>query len=69
MRPPTGDLTKTPWEALGVLLESHFPAARINRQPKRSPNITKTGANTINWHMARKVIKEDRMRWVLLEKF
>ncbi len=28
---PTGGITKTPGEALGILLESHFPDARINK--------------------------------------
>ncbi len=45
-RLPNGDLTRTPLEALGILLESNLPGARINRGSKRSPNTTKTGANT-----------------------
>ncbi len=50
MRLPIKGLTRTPGEAPGVLLESHFPGARINRGPERSLNITKTGANSIDWH-------------------
>ncbi len=48
---PAGDLTRTPGEALGVLLECYFPGARINKGPERSLNTTKTNANCINWHM------------------
>ncbi len=32
---PTGVLIKTPGEALGILLESHFPGARINMGPEK----------------------------------
>ncbi len=33
LRLPNGDLTRTPGEALGVLLESHFSGVRTNRGP------------------------------------
>ncbi len=63
MRLPTGDLIKTPGAALGILLESTFPGVRIKRGPERSLNTIKTGANSIVWHMAKKVvIKEDRVK-------
>ncbi len=39
---PNGDSTRTPGEALDVLLESHFPGARTNRRLERSLNITKS---------------------------
>ncbi len=63
MRHPIGNLTRTLWEALSILLESHFLGERTNRRPERSLNITKSGANSVHWHMARKVIMEDRERW------
>ncbi len=65
LRLPNGDLTRTPGEALGVLLESHFPGARTNRGPERSLNITKSGANSADWYKARKVVTEDRLRWAV----
>ncbi len=65
LRLPNGDLTRTTGEALGVFLESHFPSARTNKGPKRSLNITKSGANGADWNMARKVVTEDRVRWAV----
>ncbi len=65
LRLPTGDLTRTPGDILGALVESHFLGARINRVPERSLNSTKTGANSIDWHMIRKVVTEDRVRWAV----
>ncbi len=65
LRFPTGGLTKTPGEAIGILLESHFLDARITQGPERSLNTTKTGANSIDWHMGRKVVMEDRVRWTV----
>ncbi len=62
LRLPTGGITKTPGEALGILLESHFLGARINTRPERSLNTNKTGATSIDWHMGRNVVMEDRMR-------
>ncbi len=56
LRLPNGDLTRTSGEALGVLLESHFPGARTNKGPERSLNITKSSANSADWYMARKVV-------------
>ncbi len=32
---PNRDLTRTPGETMGVLLESHFPGAKTNRGPER----------------------------------
>ncbi len=43
-----GNLTRTEEEDLGVLLESHFPCARIKKGPERSLNTTKIGANSID---------------------
>ncbi len=65
LRLPNGDLTRTPGEALSVFLESQFTGARINRGPERSLSITKSGANSADWYMARKVIMEDRVRWAV----
>ncbi len=64
LRLPNGDLTRTPGETLGVLLESHFPGARINRGPEMSLNIT-SGANSADWYMARNMVMEDRLRWAV----
>ncbi len=47
LRFSTGDLTRTPWKALCVLLESYFLGARINREPERFLSTTKTGS--IDW--------------------
>ncbi len=63
MQLPNGNLTRKPGEALGVLLESHFLVVRTNRGPERSLNITKSGATGVDWHMTRKVVMEDRVRW------
>ncbi len=57
-------MTRTPGEALGVPLESHFPGARTNG-PERSLNIIKSGSNSADWYMARKVVTEDRARRVV----
>ncbi len=65
LRLSTGDLTKMPGEVLGVFLESHFPGTRINRGPERSLNTIKTGANGIDWHMAKQLVMEDRVRWAV----
>ncbi len=62
---PTEDLTKAPGEDRGLLLKSHFPDARINRGPERSLNTTKTDANSVDWHMVRMVVTEDRLRWAV----
>ncbi len=56
LRFPTGNLTSTPEEALGVLLENHLPGVRINRGPERFLNTTKADANSIDWLMAKKVV-------------
>ncbi len=42
-----------------------LPGARINREPKRSLNITKTGAYSIVWHIARNAAVVDRVRWAV----
>ncbi len=42
-----GGIIKTLGEVLGILLESYFQGARINKGPERSLNTTKTGANSI----------------------
>ncbi len=47
LRLPTGDQTWSPGEAVGILLESHFPGAGISRLEK-SPNTVKTGANNVD---------------------
>ncbi len=47
--------------SLDVPLESHFTGERINREPERFLNTTKTGVNSIDWLMARKVVMEDRI--------
>ncbi len=64
LRLSTGRLTKTPGDALGRLLENHFPDARINKEPVMSLNTTKTGANSIDRHMGREVVTEDKVRWI-----
>ncbi len=56
---PNGDLTRTSRETLGVLMESHFPGARTNRGPERFVNI-KSGANSADWYMARKVVMKNK---------
>ncbi len=56
LRLPTGDLTGTLREALGVFLERHFPGTRIDRELERVRNITETGANGQTGSM------EDRVR-------
>ncbi len=60
LRLPTEDLNRTSADAQGVLLESRFPDARINRGSERSLKTTKTG-DTIDWHMARNVVTEDKV--------
>ncbi len=62
---PNGNLTRTPGEALGVLLESHFPGARTNSRPERSLNIARSGTNSADGYMAKKVVMEDRVGWVV----
>ncbi len=62
---PKGDLTMTPGNALDVFLRRRFPGARINRGLERVLNTTKTGANSIDWLMAMKVVMEDRARWAV----
>ncbi len=47
LRFPTGDLIRTPSEALGILMESHFPGATISRVLKGTDTI-KTGGNSID---------------------
>ncbi len=42
-----------------------LPVARTNRGPERSVNITKSGANSADWYTTKKVVTEDRMRWVM----
>ncbi len=59
------DLTRTPREAVGVLLESHLPGARIYKGSEKSLNTTKIRTNRTNWHMARKVVTEGRMKCVV----
>ncbi len=65
LRLPHGNFTRTPGEALGIFLESHFPGARTNTGPERSLNITKRSANSADWYMAKKVVMEDRVRWAV----
>ncbi len=65
LRLPNGNLTRTQGEAWSVLLESHFQGARTNRRPERRLNITKSGANTADRDITRKVVMEDRVRWAM----
>ncbi len=65
MRIPTGDLTGTPGEALGVFLESHFPDARINVGLEIEQNTIKTGAKSKEWLKTRRVVTEERVNWTV----
>ncbi len=60
MQLPNGDLTRTPGKAQDIFQQSHFPGARTKRRPERSSN--KSGANSADWHMARNMVTEDRVR-------
>ncbi len=60
LRLPTGDLTRTSRQALGVLLESHFLGTKINRRLERFVNSTKIGANSVDRLIARKLTRENR---------
>ncbi len=62
---PNGEVTRTPGEPLGVFLENHFPGARTNRGPERFLNITKSGAMSADWYMARKVVTKEWVRWAV----
>ncbi len=48
---PTEDILSTPEEALGILLGTPFPGARIKKRPEMVDQSGKTRAN--NFHMSR----------------
>ncbi len=50
---PTGDLSRTPEEALGILWDTHFPGARIKNRSETVDQSGKIRANIEKWEKTR----------------
>ncbi len=57
LRLPNGDLIRTPGEPGVNFWKVTFRVQGLMGDLKG--NITKSGANSVDWHMARKVVTED----------
>ncbi len=65
MKLPTGDLLRTPEEALDVLLDTHVSHATIKKGPEMVDQPDKIRANREEWKKAKQVVTEDRITWTV----
>ncbi len=50
----------------GCTFGNHFPGTWTDRGSERSLNITKSGTNSVDWHMARIKVTENRVAWAVV---
>ncbi len=60
---PTEDLSRTFEDDLGILVDTHFPSAKIKKVPEMVDQLGKIRASCEDWKKVKQPVTVDKIRW------